>query len=214
MVHYFPLMLDLRERPVLLIAGGPETGAKLQGLLEAGARLTVLAEEDHWGLSALAEEKRLRWLPRGYREGDLEGFFLVVSHPKDKAIHPKVKAEAERRRIFLVAVDDPENASAILPAVLRRGEFVVALSTSGAAPALAVRLKERLAQLFPPEYGELVAYLRGLRPRLAQIPDFEERKRLWYRIVDLALEELPRKGPSGAKAHIEETLGEVLAWTR
>nr|WP_026174904.1 bifunctional precorrin-2 dehydrogenase/sirohydrochlorin ferrochelatase [Thermus igniterrae] len=213
-MHYFPLMLDLRERPVLLIAGGPETGAKLQGLLEAGARLTVLAEEDHWGLSALAEEKRLRWLPRGYREGDLEGFFLVVSHPKDKAIHPKVKAEAERRRIFLVAVDDPKNASAILPAVLRRGEFLVALSTSGAAPALTVRLKEHLSQLFPPVYGELVAYLRTLRPHLAQIPEFEERKQVWYRVVDLALEELPKKGLEGAKARIEETLEEVLAWTR
>ncbi|RTG93499.1 precorrin-2 dehydrogenase [Thermus scotoductus] len=215
---YFPLMLDLQNRPVLLIAGGPETGAKLHALLQAGARATVLAEEDAWGLAALEREGRIRWLRRGYREGDLEGYFLVVSHPKDKAIHPQVKAEAERRRVFLVAVDDPENASAILPAVLRRGELLVALSTSGAAPALAVRLKEQLGQLFPEAYGELVAFLRTLRPKIARIPSFEERKRLWYRIVDQALEALdldPQEGLAKAIAQAEKALTEeVAAWTR
>ena len=200
---YFPLMLDLRGRPVLLLAGGPETSVKLKALLEAGARVTVLAEEDAFGLEALEREDKIR--------------FLVISHPKDKAIHPRVKAEADRRGVFLVAVDDPQNASAILPAVLRRGELVVALSTSGAAPALAVRLKERLARLFPEAYGELVAFLRTLRPRIAQIPSFEERKRLWYRIVDQALEELdldPREGLGRAKEKAEEALKEVAAWTR
>nr|WP_243027015.1 bifunctional precorrin-2 dehydrogenase/sirohydrochlorin ferrochelatase [Thermus albus] len=211
---YFPLMLDLRDRPVLLIAGGPETEAKLRALLEAQARVTVLAEAtgpDRHGLAAMAREGRIRWIPRAYREGDLEGFYLVVSHPQDRSIHPQVKAEAERRRVFLVAVDDPENATAILPAVLRRGELVVALSTSGAAPALAVRLKERLGNLWGREYGEVVAYLRSLRPRIAQIPDFAERRQLWYRIVDLVLEELdldPEKGLDRAKAKVEEALRE------
>jgi len=213
---YFPLMLDLKDRPVLLIGGGPETEAKLQALLEAGARVTVLAREDRFGLKELAAQGRIRWIPRGYRKGDLEGYVLVVSHPEDKGIHPWIRAEAERRRIFLVAVDDPQNASAILPAVLRRGELVVALSTSGAAPALAVRLKERLTQLFPEAFGELVAYFRTLRPRIAQIPGFEPRKRLWYRIVDQALEELdldPKEGLAKAKARVEEVLKEVEAWT-
>jgi len=216
-VTYFPLMLDLRGRPVLLLAGGPETSVKLKALLEAGARVTVLAEEDAFGLEALEREGKIRWLKRAYREGDLEGYFLVISHPKDNAIHPRVKAEADRRGVFLVAVDDPQNASAILPAVLRRGELLVALSTSGAAPALAVRLKERLAGLFPEAYGELVAFLRTLRPRIAQIPSFEERKRLWYRIVDQALEELdldPKEGLGRAKEKAQEALKEVAAWTR
>lgn len=214
---YFPLMLDLKDRPVLLIGGGPETEAKLQALLEAGARVTVLAREDRFGLKELAAQGRIRWIPRGYREGDLEGYVLVVSHPEDKALHPRVKEEAERRRVFLVAVDDPQNASAILPAVLRRGELVVALSTSGAAPALAVRLKERLTQLFPESYGALVAYLRTLRPRIAQIPSFSARKELWYRIVDQALEELdldPKEGLPRAIQRAEEALSEVEAWTR
>lgn len=214
---YFPLLLDLRNRPVLLLAGGPETEAKLQALLQAGARLTVLAEEDGFGLESLEREGRIRWVRRGYQEGDLRGFFLVVSHPKDKSIHPRVKEEAERERVFLVAVDDPRHASAILPAVLRRGELVVALSTSGAAPALAVRLKERLGRLFPESYGVLVAYLRALRPRIAQIPRFEERKRLWYRIVDEALEALdldPDGGLPKAMARAEDVLKEVVGWTR
>ena len=109
-----------------------------------------------------------------------------------------------------MAVDDPQNASAILPAVLRRGELVVALSTSGAAPALAVRLKERLARLFPEAYGELVAFLRTLRPGVAQIPSVEERNRLCYRILDLD----PREGLGRAKEKAEEALKEVAAWTR
>lgn len=199
----------------------PRRGARdlreAQGPPRGGARVTVLAEEDAFGLEALEREGKIRWLKRAYREGDLEGYFLVISHPKDKAIHPRVKAEADRRGVFLVAVDDPQNASAILPAVLRRGELLVALSTSGAAPALAVRLKERLAGLFPEAYGELVAFLRTLRPRIAQIPSFEERKRLWYRIVDQALEELdldPKEGLGRAKEKAQEALKEVAAWTR
>ncbi len=213
---YFPLMLDLTGRPVLLVAGGAETGAKLQALLEAGARVTVLwPGEDLWGLGEKEERGLLRWERRGYREGDLKGQFLVVS--LDRALNPRLRREAEARGVFLVAVDDPQNASAILPAVLRRGPLVVALSTSGAAPALAVRLRERLALLLPEALGEAVAHLKALRPRIAQIPGFEERKRLWYRIADLVLEELdldPLEGAQKARVRIEALLKEVVPWTR
>ncbi|WP_337845704.1 bifunctional precorrin-2 dehydrogenase/sirohydrochlorin ferrochelatase [Thermus sp.] len=213
---YFPLMLDLKGRPVLLVAGGAETEAKLQALLEAGARLTVLwPGEDRWGLAEKEEAGLLCWLRRSYQEGDLKGQFLAVS--LDRALNPLLRREAEAHGVFLVAVDDPQNASAILPAVLRRGPLIAALSTSGAAPALAVRLKERLALLLPEGLGTLVAYLHTLRPRIAQIPSFEERKRLWYRIADLALEELdldPKEGAEKARRRIETLLAEVAPWTR
>lgn len=213
---YFPLMLDLKGRPVLLVAGGAETGAKLQALLEVEAQLTVLwPGEDRWGLGERERAGLLRWERRSYQEGDLEGKFLVVS--LDRALNPRLRREAEARGVFLVAVDDPQNASAILPAVLRRGPLIAALSTSGAAPALAVRLRERLALLLPEDLGALVAYLHTLRPRIAQIPSFEERKRLWYRIADLALEELdldPKEGAEKARRRIETLLAEVVPWTR
>ncbi len=210
---YFPVMLDLKAKPVLLIGGGAETGLKARQLLEAGARLTLLmppGPEGLFGLEGLVQEGRIHHLPRPYRYGDLEGYWLVVSHPKDKGLNALVQKEAQEKRVFLIAVDDPKRASAILPAVLRRGELILALSTSGAAPALAVRLKERLAHLLGPDWGEMVAFLRTLRPTIARLPSFEARKALWYQVVDQALEALEtgdlERAKRTAQGVVEQTL--------
>ncbi len=182
---YFPLMLDLRDRPVLLLGGGDETIAKIHSLLEAGAQLTVICPVGLPGLAPLAAEGRIRWLRREYREGDLEGYFLVVSDPPEKSLNVLISREAEERHTILVAVNDPRNASAILPAVHRQGDLIIAVSTSGVAPALAVRIKERLQKEFGPEYAVLLRLLGELRKEIAtRYPGFRERREAWYRIVD------------------------------
>ncbi|AEB12600.1 precorrin-2 dehydrogenase/sirohydrochlorin ferrochelatase family protein [Marinithermus hydrothermalis] len=207
-MRYFPVMLDLKGRPVVFVGGGGETEAKVQRLVEAGARVTLISPEAHPALEPLAAAGRIRWERRAYREGDLAGAVLAFAHPKDPAVTGRVFAEAERRGVFLNAVDAPRHASFILPAVHRQGDLVVAVSTSGKAPALAVRLKERFARELGPEYAAFLELLGGLREEVARrVPGFAARRRLWYALVDSkALEWLRTGQPQRAQAQLRAVI--------
>ncbi|PZA07686.1 MULTISPECIES: bifunctional precorrin-2 dehydrogenase/sirohydrochlorin ferrochelatase [unclassified Meiothermus] len=199
---YYPVLLDLRDKRVLFVGGGWETEAKVKGLLAVGARVTLISPLEHKGLEPLALEGRIHWLRRGYRRGDLAGFSLVISHPSDKSLNARIAQEARERGVWLNAVDDPAHCDFILPAVHRQGELVIAVSTGGAAPALGVRIKQRLAREFGPEYAEYLRLLRSLRAVVQQTypQDFEARKAAWYRMVDSpALERVARGDLEGAR---------------
>ncbi|RIH81496.1 Precorrin-2 dehydrogenase [Calidithermus roseus] len=186
-------MLNLTGREVLFVGGGWETEAKVRGLLEVGAKVTLLSPHAHPGLEPLLHEGRLRWLRRGYQRGDLAGFSLCFAHPRERSLHALIAQEARERGVWLNAVDDPAHCDFILPAVHRQGELVIAVSTSGAAPALGVRIKQGLAQAYGPEYALYLQLLRSLRPLVLQSypHDFEARKAAWYRMIDSpALERL------------------------
>ncbi|MCS7068200.1 MAG: bifunctional precorrin-2 dehydrogenase/sirohydrochlorin ferrochelatase [Meiothermus sp.] len=206
---YYPVMLNLRDRPVLFVGGGWETEAKVRGLLAVGARVTLISPYEHPGLEPLVQEGRLCWLRRGYQRGDLAGFSLVISHPTDKSLNAEVAREARERGLWLNAVDDPAHCDFILPAVHRQGDLTIAVSTGGAAPALGVRIKQKLAGEYGPEYAEYLRLLRSFRSIVAATfpEDFEARKAAWYRMVDSAALELLRTGELEAA---RETLWQAL----
>jgi siroheme synthase-like protein len=192
---YYPVMLDLRERTVLFVGGGWETEHKVRGLLEAGARVTLVSAHDHPGLEELALEGRIHWERRAFRTGDLEGVWLVMSHPVDKRDNAPVWAQAQARGVLCNCVDDPQRCSFILPSVLRRGDLTVSVSTSGVAPALGVRLKQRFSEQVGAEYGALLELLRAMRPGITTgFSNFDTRKHLWYALVDSDALELLRLG--------------------
>lgn len=205
---YYPAMLHLENRRVLFIGGGWETELKVRGLLDAGARITVLSRHEHPGLDDLAREGRIVWHRRAFQPGDTAGFWLVMSHPVDKADNAAVYAEAEANGILCNCVDDPERCSFILPSVLRRGDLVISVSTSGTAPALGVRIKQKFAQEFGPEYTAFLKLLRELRPGItAGFSDFETRKHLWYALIDSgALESMRQDQPEAARAELERVI--------
>jgi precorrin-2 dehydrogenase/sirohydrochlorin ferrochelatase len=202
-------MLDLRGKKVLFIGGGWETEAKVRGLLEAGAKVTLVAPQEHPGLKPLAAAGMITWLRRGYRRGDLEGFTVCMAHPLDRSLNATIAQEAQGRGVWLNAVDDPAHCDFILPSVHKQGDLLIAISTSGAAPALAVRIKQRLAKEFGPEYAEYLRLLRSLRPLVLQAyPDnFEARKAAWYRMIDGPALELVALGELAAA---RESLLEAL----
>jgi siroheme synthase-like protein len=187
-VKTYPVFLvGLAQRRTVVLGGGEEAERKAAGLLGAGAAVTVVAEEVTPGLAALAHAGRLAWVERDYRDGDLAGAFLVVSTGTDRDRHARAWREARATGALINAVDDVEHCDFIAGSVVRRGDLVVAISTGGAAPALAVRLRERLERTLGPEYGELVDLLRELRTLLTErVPDFAERRALWYELVDSA----------------------------
>ena len=182
--QWYMACLDLEGRSVLVVGGGAVALEKVEGLLACGARVTVVAPRIEQGLRALDVE----WLPRRYRRGDLDGRFLVVAATSDTGVNTSVHRDAEERRLFCNVVDVPELCSLILPAVHRQGPIAVAVSTGGASPALAQRLRTRIGEEIGPEHAELALRLQALRPWAKRnLPSYEARRRYFERLVEEAL---------------------------
>lgn len=140
----FPAFLKLRDRSVTVVGGGPVAASKLRALLDAGARVTVVAPEVTTGIAASGVDVRRR----RFRASDLDGAWLAVAAAAPE-VNREVAAAAEDRRLFVNAVDDPANASLYLGGVVRRGGVTAAISTDGRAPALAGLIREALEALLP-----------------------------------------------------------------
>ena len=169
----------------MVIGGGAVAEQKVLGLLGAGAHVTVVSPETTPRLEQLAATGGIDLRRRPYRSGDLVGAWLAIAGTDDRGANAAVWAEAEREGVLLNAVDDLDHCSFIAPAVHREGDVTVAVSTSGKSPALAARLRQRVARLVGPAEARLCDLLGELRPELAaRIPDTRARTTLWYRIVD------------------------------
>lgn len=155
----FPVFLKLVARRVLVVGAGPVAAGKLRSLSDAGARITVVAPDVVAEIAALPEIEVVR---RRFEESDLDGvFYVVAAAPPD--VNRTVARAAERRGLFVNAVDDMENASAYLGAIVQRGGVTIALSTDGEAPALAGLLREALELLLPDDLDRWMAAAQEAR---------------------------------------------------
>jgi uroporphyrin-III C-methyltransferase/precorrin-2 dehydrogenase/sirohydrochlorin ferrochelatase len=181
----YPAFLDLRKRACVVVGGGAVAEQKVTGLLDAGAQVTVISPALSRRLEDLAAAGTIAIRRRPYRAGDLAGAFLVIAATDARAVNRDVWTEAEARGVLLNAVDDPPHCSFVAPAVHRQGDLTVAVSTAGKSPALAVRLRDRIARMVGPEFATLLDRLGALRADVARrIPDPRARTRFWYRLVD------------------------------
>jgi len=146
-----PLFLRLEGKLALVVGGGAVAERKIASLLDAGARVRVVAPDAHDEVKRLAREGRVEWRERAFAEADVEGAWLVYAATSSPEVQRSVAAAAEARRVFCVAVDDPPNASAYSAAIVRRPPMVVAISSSGAAPALTRLLREVIEHVLPAE---------------------------------------------------------------
>src|SRR5207248_4609739 len=154
---YYAAFLDLRGRDCLVVGGGEVGWRKVEALLEAGARVTVVSPEAVPALREAAAAARIRWLSRDYERGDAGAYFLVVAATDDLEAQRAVFADAEAAGRPCNVVDVPELCSFIVPALLQRGEVTVAVSTGGASPTLAQRIRDRIAACIGEEYGRMAA---------------------------------------------------------
>lgn len=182
--RYYMACLDLRGRSVLVVGAGRVAHEKILGLLECGAAIKVVAPEVLPAISALDVVIERR----EYRSTDLHGRFLVVVATSTTALNRRVFAEADARGILCNVVDVPALCSFILPAVHRVDPIAVAVSTGGASPALAQRLRDDIAAVVRPEHAELAHRLRELRPWAKEhLPTYEARKEYFQRVVEESL---------------------------
>jgi precorrin-2 dehydrogenase len=186
----YPVNLVVDGRPCLVVGGGRVAAGKVRGLLQAGARVTVVAPEidpDIAGLEGVAIERR------AYRRGDVAGYRFAVAATGDPQVNQSVYDDGEAAGVWVNAADDPARCSAILPARIRQGRLTVTISTGGHSPAVASWLRERLAAELGPEYDQLIGLLGEARKEVqAQGLGTEELD--WRRALDSGILDLVRAG--------------------
>ena len=185
MSYYYPVLLNLEGKRCLVIGDRWSAEERTRGLLEAGALVTVLSPGLRPALEQLHAAGRISWEPGEYTNGSLAGYCLVVSATHDSELNHRIWRDAEAQGVLFSAVDDSAHSRFIYPAIHRQGDLILAVSTSGRSPALASRLRDRLAAELGTEYSRFLELLTPLRPEVAsRFPEFETRKRIWHRIVD------------------------------
>lgn len=168
-----------------VIGGGPVAERKTQGLLQAAAAVTVVSPQLTPALEQWARAGRVTAIRRAYRPGDLRGARLAVAATNDPAVNAAIADEADERGCPVNVVDDPSRCTFHAPAVVRRGEVVIGVSTGGASPALARRLRGEIEAILGPEYEPLADILARLRPRLRDPESGASRAApAWDRLID------------------------------
>ncbi len=186
----YPVNLVVDGRPCLVVGGGRVAAGKVRGLLEAGARVTVVAPEIDPAIAALEGVAIER---RTYRRGDVAGYRLAIAATGDSQINQAVYDDGEMAGVWVNAADDPARCSAILPARIRQGRLTVTISTGGHSPAVASWLRERLAAELGPEYDQLIGLLGEVRKEV-QAQGLATEELDWRRALDSGILDLVRAG--------------------
>ena len=168
MAAYYPVFLDLKDKHCVIIGGGKIGEHKIRPLLDFGARITVISPEVTDGIQEAADSGDVTLVLRKYQEGDLNDCTLAIAATNVRSVNKVIAAEAERERVVLNVVDDAELCTFIAPAIVKKGAVTVALSTGGASPALARKLREGLETSEALEYAELAGVLSTARKELRQ----------------------------------------------
>ncbi|MGE8670261.1 MAG: siroheme synthase CysG [Achromobacter mucicolens] len=209
----FPIFADLTDRLVLVVGGGAVAERKTLALLEASANVVVGAPALTPALAALVSEGRVRHLPGTFNPDWLQDVWLVVAATDDRSVNAAVSEAAEARRIFSNVVDDPELSSFQVPSIVDRSPVIVAISSSGVAPVLARRIRERIESLFDHTLGQLAGLAAVYRKRIrASHPDLGARRRFYDWLLDGPVAGfLRQQQPAQAEAALADALAAPIA---
>ena len=182
---FYIACLRLTGRRCVVVGGGDVGLEKVEGLLACDARVVLVAPTAVPELEELAAEGSIEWLRREYRSGDLEGTFVAIAATDDTDVNIRVFEDAERRAMLVNVVDVPPLCSFILPAIVRTGPLAIAISTAGASPALAKRIKREIADQYGEPYARLAVLLNEARGwAKATLPTYQDRKVFFEGIVN------------------------------
>lgn len=165
-MKYYPIFLDIRNKPCVVIGGGDVAERKVVSLLSAGARVTVVSPDFTVNLAGMGEDGKILLIKRPYQEGDLKGAFLAYAATDDEEINKRISLEAEAKGVLLNVVDEPEMCDFIVPSVVERGALSIAISTGGASPALSKRLRMEMEERYGEEYSVFLEIMAAIRQKL------------------------------------------------
>lgn len=207
-MRYYPIFLDIKGKPCVVIGGGNVAERKVLSLLDAGAQVLVISPKLTPALKKLANKKKIGYCPKAYEKGNLKGFFLAYSATNDQKVNRDVFNEAKRQGVLLNVVDVPELCNFIVPSVVERGDLLIAISTSGKSPAMAKKIRQQLEKEFGREYAVFLDIMGKIRDKvLTRSKESDKNKRLFERIVDSPMIEWIKEGK---KKEINRFLKKIL----
>ncbi len=182
---FYVACLRLSGRRCLVVGGGEVGLEKVEGLLACDAAVVLIAPQAIEPLQELAAEGSIEWIPRAWQPSDLDGAFLVIAATGDSEVNIRIFEEAERRAMLVNVVDVPPLCNFILPAIVRQGPLAIAISTAGASPALAKRIRDEVAARYGEPYARLAVLLNEVRGwAKATLPTYQDRKEFFESIVN------------------------------
>jgi precorrin-2 dehydrogenase/sirohydrochlorin ferrochelatase len=164
-MKYYPIFLDVQDRDCLVVGGGDVGTRKAMGLYRSGARVRVISKKFSQKLEAISG---ICLVCKSYEPSDLAMAFLVFAATDNKALNQQVREDATAREILCNVADAPDRSDFILPSIVERGDLVCAVSTSGASPALAKKIRKDLEQMLGPEYKDFLLLMANTRKKLLE----------------------------------------------
>ncbi len=191
----YPVFFKLDDAPCLVIGGGSVAERKVENLLEAKASVKVVSPNITQALQGMIDKGQIEHERRNYREGDLEGFSVVIAATNSREVNAQIYREAVARKVLINSVDDSEHSSFIVPSVVRRGALQIAVSTSGRVPYFARKLRQYLQDLFYADIGEDLEQLHRLRMDLLRrkFENPDEKMREMSALLDPKIKEILEK---------------------
>ena len=193
MPEYYPVYLNLTGKCCVILGGGTIAQGKIAALRDAGASITVISPEATEGIKRAAQRRDVTWLEREYEPGDLEGAFIAVAATNVWHVNRQIYEESEARGVLLNVVDDPDQCSFIAPSIVRRDPITLAISTGGASPALARKMREVLSEARVLQWAELAGVLAQARRVIKDQRTIIDPTR-WQCVITEGLLELTRNG--------------------
>lgn len=191
----YPVMLNLKGKRCIVVGGGEVACRKVKRLLECGAKVTVISPELVTELEEMKKEGKIIHFPREYQQGDVKDSFLVIGATQNKSVNKKVAREARKMGVVVNVVDSPFLCDFFVPSIFKKGKLTVSISTEGASPALAKRIREELEEIYGEEYGEFLDWMQQVRGKvIKKIKDQNRREEIFYRLVDSKVLDLFKKG--------------------
>lgn len=208
-MKFYPAYLDLRGRSCLIIGGGAVAERKALTLLEAGADVTIISPVLSSKLRELSAAGKIAHRQKKFEEKDLSGEFLVVAAVNSPEVNIGVARACKDRHVLVNVVAPPEESTFIVPSVVKRGDLLIAVSTSGVSPGLSRKIRKELESLYGPEYELLLEKLAAIRKLIqTNISDEEQRRKIFQAIIDSDVIELLRQGKTNeAQVRIDELAG-------
>ncbi len=193
-MRYYPICLDIQARACLVVGGGQVGTRKVRTLLDCGAQVTVVSPEGTPELAEMAHKGRVVWERRDYRSDDQAGMFLVIGATDVETLNRRIQQDAEAAGRLCNIADQPERCNFVLPAVIQKGDLMIAVSTSGKSPAFAKHLRRLLEGQFGPEYAIFLDLMGAVRQRLlAEAHAPEEHKPIFEQLISRGLLDMIRR---------------------
>lgn len=207
-MKYYPVNLDIRNRKCLVVGGGAVGTRKVMTLLDCGAKVTVVSTDVAEKLQELSDSDIIKLEKRPFQISDLDEMFLVIGATDNQEINKEIHSEAERLGILCNIADRPEDCNFILPAIVNRGDLIIAISTSGKSPAFAKKMRKDLEKKFGTEYAEFLKLMGEIRNKLlSEDHEPEAHKHLFEQLIKRDLVKMIKERQT---ENIDSLLFEIL----